>query len=105
MDEVLKRLENLERLIESQSINTKEVLNFHEACQFLELSQSHMYKLTSAGSIPHYKPNGKKLYFKRSELENWLLRNRSLAQDELDQKAADFLIKKGRIKLWQRLLN
>jgi hypothetical protein len=34
-----------------------------------------------------------------------LLRNRSLAQDELDQKAADFLIKKGRIKLWQRLLN
>jgi excisionase family DNA binding protein len=99
MDEVLKRLENLERLIESQSINAKEVLNFHEACQFLELSQSHMYKLTSAGSIPHYKPNGKKLYFKRSELENWLLRNRSLAQDEIDQKAADFLIKKGRIKL------
>lgn len=32
MDEVLKRLENLERFIESQSINTKEVLNFYEAC-------------------------------------------------------------------------
>ncbi len=105
MDEIIERLNNLQRLIESQGINTKEVLNFQEACQFLELSQSHMYKLTSAGSIPHYKPNGKKLYFKRSELENWLLRNRSLAQDELDQKAADFLIKKGRIKLWQRLLN
>lgn len=99
MDEIIERLDNLQRLIESQGINTKEVLNFQEACQFLELSQSHMYKLTSAGSIPHYKPNGKKLYFKRSELENWLLRNRSLAQDELDQKAADFLIKKGRIKL------
>jgi excisionase family DNA binding protein len=99
MDEIIERLNNLQRLIESQGINTKEVLNFQEACQFLELSQSHMYKLTSAGSIPHYKPNGKKLYFKRSELENWLLRNRSLAQDELDQKAADFLIKKGRIKL------
>ena len=105
MDEIIERLNNLQRLIESQGINTKEVLNFQEACQFLELSQSHMYKLTSAGSIPHYKPNGKKLYFKRSELENWLLRNRSLAQDELDHKAADFLIKKGRIKLWQRLLN
>jgi excisionase family DNA binding protein len=99
MDEIIERLNNLQRLIESQGINTKEVLNFQEACQFLELSQSHMYKLTSAGSIPHYKPNGKKLYFKRSELENWLLRNRSLAQDELDHKAADFLIKKGRIKL------
>ena len=65
MDEIIERLDNLQRLIESQGIYTKEVLNFNEACQYLELSQSHLYKLTSAGSIPHYKPNGKKLYFKK----------------------------------------
>jgi len=99
MDEILKRLENLQRLIESQGINSKEVLNFNEACQYLELSQSHLYKLTSAGSVPHYKPNGKKLYFKRTELDNWLLRNRSISNDEIEQRAADYLIKKGRVKL------
>jgi len=100
MDEIIERLDNLQRLIESQGIYTKEVLNFNEACQYLELSQSHLYKLTSAGNIPHYKPNGKKLYFKRSELESWLLRNRNSTQEEIDQRAADYLIKKGRVKLW-----
>jgi len=73
MDEIIKRLERLERLIESQGITTKEVLNFNEACQYLELSQSHLYKLTSTGAIPHYKPNGKKIYFNRHELDGWLL--------------------------------
>jgi excisionase family DNA binding protein len=99
MDEIIQRLENLQRLIESQGINSKEVLNFIEACKYLELSQSHLYKLTSAGNVPHYKPNGKKLYFKRSELEGWLLRNRNSTQEEIDRKAADYLIKKGRVKL------
>jgi excisionase family DNA binding protein len=99
MDEIIEHIENLRQLIESQGIHTKAVLNFNEACQYLELSQSHLYKLTSAGNIPHYKPNGKKLYFKRSELESWLLRNRSSTQKEIDQRAADYLIKKGRVKL------
>jgi len=99
MDEIIVRLENLERLIESQGINSKEVLNFNEACHYLELSQSHMYKLTSLGSIPFYKPNGKKLYFKRTELNTWLLRNRNSTQEELEQQAADYLIKKGRVRL------
>ncbi len=99
MDEIIKRLERLERLIESQSINTKEVLNFNEACQYLELSQSHLYKLTSSGIIPHYKPNGKKIYFNRPELNVWLLRNRTNSTKEIEQQAANYLIKKGRAEL------
>nr|WP_321356666.1 helix-turn-helix domain-containing protein [uncultured Draconibacterium sp.] len=99
MDEIIKRLERLERLIESQSINTKDVLNFNEACHYLELSQSHLYKLTSSGAIPHYKPNGKKIYFNRPELDTWLLRNRSTSKDEIEQQAADYLVKNGRVKL------
>ncbi|MGC9343999.1 MAG: helix-turn-helix domain-containing protein [Bacteroidales bacterium] len=99
MDEIIKRLERLERLIESQGINTKEVLNFNETCQYLELSQSHLYKLTSTGAIPHYKPNGKKIYFNRYELDGWLLRNRATSKDEIEQQAADYLVKKGRAQL------
>ncbi|MBR9831353.1 helix-turn-helix domain-containing protein [bacterium] len=96
MDELNKRFDSLEKLIKEQAIQQKEVLNFNEACQYLELSQSHLYKLTSAGNIPFYKPNGKKIYFKREELENWLLRNRSTSSDEIEQQAEDFIIKKGR---------
>lgn len=102
MEEILKRLEIIEKHVLDQNIILKNVLTFNEACMYLELSQSHLYKLTSAGNIPHYKPNGKKLYFNRAELDQWLLRNRNTTQDEIDQRAADYLIKKGRIKLWLR---
>lgn len=99
MDEILKRLDKLEELIQSQSINQKEVINFCEACSYLEVSQSHLYKLTSAGDIPFYKPQGKKIYFRRVELDQWLLRNRSASHSEIDRQAADYLIKKGRARL------
>lgn len=99
MDEILERLKRLETLIEEQNLIGKEVLNFAETAKYLELSHSHLYKLTSAGNIPFYKPNGKKLYFNRPELDEWLLRNRNSTKDEIEQQAADYLIKKGRVRL------
>ena len=97
---ILTKLERIEKLLETQQAMQKQVLNFNDACIYLELSQSHLYKLTSTGSIPHYKPNGKKLYFKREELDTWLLRNRNNSVDEIEQEAANYLIKKGRVQLW-----
>ena len=99
MEEILKRLEIIEKHVLEQNLILKNVLNFNEACKYLELSQSHLYKLTSMGNIPHYKPNGKKLYFNRAELDDWLLRNRNTTQDEIEQQAANYLIKKGKVKL------
>lgn len=99
MEEILKRLEIIEKHVLDQNLILKNVLNFNEACKYLELSQSHLYKLTSTGAIPHYKPNGKKLYFNRAELEQWLLRNRMNSQEEIEQEAANFLIKKGKVQL------
>jgi len=51
------------------------------------------------GIIPSYKPNGKKLYFNREELNSWLLSNKHYSKDEIENEAANYLIKKGRIKL------
>jgi excisionase family DNA binding protein len=96
---ILSKLERIEKLLETQQAMQKQVLNFNDTCIYLELSQSHLYKLTSSGSIPHYKPNGKKLYFKREELDTWLLRNRNNSIDEIEQEAANYLIKKGRVQL------
>ena len=96
MDEILKRLDKIERLIESQNIVRKEVLNFNEACEYLELSQSHLYKLTSSKSVPHFCPQGKKLYFNRQELDEWLQRNKQATTDEIEKQAADYVIKNKR---------
>lgn len=74
----------------SENLN-KEIYNFNDACIFLDYSKSYLYKLTHSRQIRHYKPNGKKLYFKRSDLEDWLLRNRVKTADEIEQEAIDYV--------------
>jgi excisionase family DNA binding protein len=91
-DTLIEKLNRIENLLTEQNLLKKEVLNINEASRYLELSQSHLYKLTSTGEIPHYKPNGKKLYFNRQELDDWLLRNRQASADEIETKAANYLI-------------
>jgi len=69
----------------------KEVLSFNEACVYLNVSNSWLYKLTHLKKIPHYKPNGKMIYFKRDDLNAWLLKNRVSSEEELEQKAIDYV--------------
>ena len=93
-EQILEKLSKIESLYRSQP--TKEILNFVEACTFLSYSKSYLYKLTHSRRILHYKPNNKMLYFKRSDLEDWLLRNRVKTADEIEKKAIDHIIKKKR---------
>ena len=96
---IIKKLDSIEKMLTEQNMLRKDVLTFNEAAVYLDLSHSHLYKMTSTGVIPSYKPNGKKLYFNRKELDEWLLTNKQLSQDELQQQAADYIIKKGRVEL------
>lgn len=66
----------------------KPILTFEEACKYTGLSKSYMYQHTSNGNIPFYKPEGRKIYFKTKELEDWMLRNRSASKEEIRSSAA-----------------
>lgn len=96
--EVIKKLKNIETMLEQQTLLKKEVLNLVEAGTYLNISASHMYKLTSQKQIPHFCPQGKKLYFRREELDHWLLRNRQYSEDEIETRAANYLLTNKRIK-------
>ena len=97
--DILAKLDRIEELLIGQSLLQKEVLNFKEACLYLELSESHLYKLMSASQIPHYCPNGKKLYFNRTELDQWLQRKRLSSTEDIDITASNLPIFKKRKKL------
>ena len=71
---------------------TKETLDFEETCLYINISKSYLYKLTSQGLIPYYKPNGKKIYFSRSELDEWVLRNKSYSSDEIAEQVDNNMI-------------
>ena len=89
---ILEKLEKLEQRIGEQNLLMKEVLNFNDACNYLDISASHLYKLTSQKSIPHFCPQGKKLYFNRAELDEWLQRNRQTSTDEIETMASNYLL-------------
>jgi excisionase family DNA binding protein len=80
--------------LKSSLANTKTVLSSDEAAAFLNLELAYLYKLTSAGIIPFSKPNGKKIYFSRTDLEAWALSNRSSSQQEKATLAATHIATK-----------
>ena len=88
---ILEKLNNLEQLLQQE----EKPLSFDEACKYLDISKSFLYKLTHKSQITHFKPNGKKLYFKKSDLNNWLFRNKKTSQQELEQKAIDYTMLRG----------
>lgn len=47
-------------------------LSFDEACAYLKISKSTLYKLTSSRAIPHYKPKGQMIYFSIEDLEKFV---------------------------------
>ncbi|PRP68277.1 helix-turn-helix domain-containing protein [Nonlabens agnitus] len=90
---ILQKLANIETMLQEQNLLKKEVLNLNEAAAYLDISASHLYKLTSQKQIPHFCPQGKKLYFNRTELDQWLQRNRQITTDEIDAQATEYLIR------------
>lgn len=61
--------------IEDTLYSTKDILNMKEVCQYLDISQSLLYKLTCNGEIPHFKPRGKIIFFEKKELIKWIKNN------------------------------
>ena len=75
------RIARLEKMI----LDQKTVLSFSEASDYTGFSRSYLYKLTSSGTIPHYKPTGKMLYFRKSELDEWVLSHKVDRQSSSNQ--------------------
>jgi len=57
-------------------------ISVDEAVAFTGLSRYYIYKLIHQKKIPHYKPNGGRVFFKQEELEAFIFRNRKGADYE-----------------------
>lgn len=70
----------------------KEILTIDELSNYTGFSKSHIYKLTHKNVIPHYKPNGKIIFFKHSEILEWILSSRVSTRQEIESQASAFLL-------------
>lgn len=88
-------LESIESIVKSLS---RKPLTFEEALEYLDISESKLYKMTYRNEIPYYKPSGRKVYFKVEDLDRWMLQNRIKPQYEIEDEANEFITENRRIK-------
>ena len=62
----------------------------HRVVELVAVDQ--LYKLTTGNLIPHYKPQGKMLYFERAELEAWLRQNPIRTQAQTEAEAQKYVL-------------
>ncbi|MGO1344265.1 helix-turn-helix domain-containing protein [Chromohalobacter japonicus] len=60
--------------------------------EYTGLKKSTLYQLTSQKKIPHFKPNGHRIFFRRADILKWLQSNRIATADEIEQSAAQHLV-------------
>jgi excisionase family DNA binding protein len=78
------QLEEIKAYITKQGVSQREILTLAEAAIYAGISKSLLYKLTSKRLLPFYKPGDAKLiFFKRAELDAWLLTNRKPTISEM----------------------
>lgn len=80
--------------IEKHIFGLKEILNTEELSDYTGFKKSYIYKLVHTNSIPFSKPNGKVLFFERKKIDLWLLKNSHKSNDEIQQEAIEFSLRK-----------
>jgi len=85
---------NFDKLLEhidSISLNNKTTFNIEDFCRYTGLSKSCAYKLTSNHKLPFSRPNHKVIFFKKTDVDKFLLSNPVQPTEDIEQEAIDFI--------------
>jgi predicted DNA-binding transcriptional regulator AlpA len=70
-----------------------EILDAGQAALFLKMKIATLYEKTSKKFIPHFK-RGNKLYFRLSELQQWICQGKVTSQEEIKCRAITLTLNK-----------
>jgi len=100
---ILERLNSIENLLRTSKKNdpvliapVNEIFNMGQAADYLWLAKSTVYKMTSSRLIPHSKI-GKKIIFKKNDLDEWINKHKIKTRDEIEQEAEAYLSRRRKI--------
>ncbi|OMP30075.1 helix-turn-helix domain-containing protein [Mangrovimonas sp. DI 80] len=77
----------------SSNVDEEELLTVNEAAKLIKLSKSTIYGLVHKNEIPYCK-KGKRLYFQKSELIDWIREGRRTPKEELNNRVNEYLLKR-----------
>lgn len=85
MDKEMKQ--QLDRIEQYAKIAAKTMLTIKEASFILGMSEQSVRNKARSNELPCYKPNVNRLYFKKDELEAWMMQNRTKGKIEIESEA------------------
>jgi excisionase family DNA binding protein len=98
---IIKRLEAIDQLLYEIKSGMKsefipvdcvnELMNVKQVAEYLTLSVHTIYGLVHKMEIPNAK-RGKRLYFKRSDIDDWISQSRRKTVSEIEQEASKYLL-------------
>ena len=105
---IITRLKHIEDMLSKLNIakdstqlspakSTSDFLTVSQSALYLSVSRATIYRYTAERIIPHFK-SGKRLYFKRSDLEAWVTAHRVSSNEEISEEVENYLIRKKRYR-------
>lgn len=104
---IIQRLDAIERLLYEIKSGKQveimplpyanELMNVLQVAEYLSLSVQTIYGLVHKMEIPNSK-RGKRLYFKRSEIDEWISQSRRKTRVEIEQQASNYLLRSRKRK-------
>ncbi|MFL0170183.1 helix-turn-helix transcriptional regulator [Tenacibaculum maritimum] len=91
MEFIQNEIKELKKLVLALNIQQKEILTVEDATVYLQLSKSCLFKMTSKREIPFYKPGGKKIFFKKEELDQWIFNSRVESTSDIESDIEHYL--------------
>lgn len=96
--ELLRKMERIEDLLselQSPSKDTEELLSIQQVSQLVHLQVPTLYAYVHKREIPFSK-KGKRLYFSRSEIIEWIKQGKHNSVCEVHEQVEDFLNSKAK---------
>jgi excisionase family DNA binding protein len=104
---IIQRLDAIERLLYEIKTGKQveimpvayanELMNVQQVAEYLTLSVQTIYGLVHKMEIPNFK-RGKRLYFKRTEIDDWIGQSRRKTRAEIEQEASNYLLRNRKRK-------
>ena len=98
---IMNKLDRIENLIKEgkliQHEEQTETMDLKTVAKYLRIPTSSIYKYTSTREIPHIK-FGKKLYFRKSEIDEWLSTKKITTKKEIEEMAIEYMTKRYKKK-------
>ena len=81
----------------------KEIVTLKEAAKYLGISKSQLYKLNMARKIPYSCPGGKIIYYRREDLDAYMLGKPRESQSQLEDEMAEHFGRMGQSRQRSRV--